>query len=147
MPDGILPNEGIADQLVYLVQSPIAGVLESQCRLWVNDFTPDKDTVLADLQEATFSGYVRKTVPRADWQTPTVTDGCATSVNGTMPLQWTVTAATTEKVYGYALVDVLAGVIRFVQRLEPDDIQPLAVGNVLKLLPQYTLTSAACPGA
>jgi hypothetical protein len=146
MPDGILPNEGIALQLSCIVRAIIFGVNEWELMLWVNDIEPDADTVLADLQEPSWSGYIRKALPRPTWTFPTVSDGCATSEYGTTPQQWTVGSTTSEMIHGYAMVDPTAGVLRFVQRLEPEEIIPLVMGQVVKLLPRYTLTSAACAG-
>lgn len=145
MPNGILPAEGIADLLAYICTPSGGTAPDWQLRLWVNNLTPTYATVLADLTEATFTGYARKAIARATWGVPTVAAGCATILYGTAPQQWTVGAATTEKVYGYALVDAIAGKLRFVQRLEAADIVAISVGQVLKLQPKITLTSCACP--
>lgn len=145
MPAGLLPNEGIAAQLEYILKASISGVLPWELMFWVNDIEPDHDTVLADLQEATWSGYSRLTMDRANWTTPTVHDGCAHSTWGTEAVVWYVTGGPTETIYGYAYVDASAGVIRFVQRLDPEDIRPVEVGGKVLLLPAYTLTSAECP--
>lgn len=147
MPDGILPDEGIGDQLEYILKRPIPGVLPWQLLLWVNDIEPDHETVLDDLEEATFSGYARVDVDRALWTTPEVDNGCATSTWQAYPTVWHVTGGPIETVYGYAMIDVVEGVIRFIQRFEDADIAPTVIGARLALLPRYTLTSAACPGA
>lgn len=146
MPDGILPDEGIGDQLEYIIRTPIVGVLPWELRLWVNDIEIESGIELADLQEATFGGYNRVTMGRDQWTVPVVDEGCARSTWGTYPYRWDVTAGPIETVYGYAMVDVVAGVIRFIQRFEEQDIKPIVIGEFLKLLPVYTLTSAACGG-
>ncbi len=147
MPDGLIPDEGLAVPLARILDP--AGANQSSWRLvlWVNDVTPDADTVLADLTQATFGGYSFVTLVPGTWTVPVVADGCATSTYGTVALVWYVTAAMGETVYGYALIDPGAGVIRFVQRFEADDIEPLETGGRVLLLPQYTLTSAACGGS
>lgn len=146
MPDGILPDEGIGDQLEYIIRRAIMGVLPWELRLWVNDIEPDHETVLDDLQEATFYGYSRVTMGRDQWTVPVVNEGCAKSTWGVYPYQWNVTGGPVETVYGYAMVDVVEGVIRFIQRFDDEDITPIVIGEKVKLLPVYTLTSAACGG-
>lgn len=146
MPDGILPDEGIGDQLEYILRASISGVLPWRLILWVNDVEPDADTELADLTEATFGGYSAVSLTRATWTVPVVDAGCATSTWGTDAIVWYVTSGPEETVYGYAMYDTTELVLRFVQRFEPDDIVPLQVGGRLLLLPTYTLTSAACGG-
>ncbi len=145
MPDGLLPDEGIGDQLEYILKRSISGVLPWQLIFWTNDVQVDSDTVLSDLTEATFDGYSRLTLDRSEWTTPTVHAGCAHSTWGTVPQVWYVTGGPVETIYGYAYVDVGAGVLRFVQRFDGDDIEPITVGGKVLLLPTYTLTSAACP--
>lgn len=145
MPPGILPNEGIGAQLEYILKSAISGVLPWELMFFVNDITPTAATVLADLVEASWSGYMRATLDRADWTTPTVDDGCAHSTWGTDAIVWYVTGGPTETNYGYALVDTMAGVIRCIQRFDDEDITPVVIGGQVTLLPEYTLTSAECP--
>ena len=146
MPNLILPDEGIADQLTYILSVYIPGVLPWQLRLFVNDLVPDANTVTESMVEATFSGYSRYDLERAQWTVPTVADGCASSTWGTEPITWYVTGPTSETVYGYGLVDSTSGVLRAIQRFEDADIAPLVVGGRFLLLPEYTLTSAACGG-
>jgi len=145
MPDGLLPNEGIGDQLEYVLKRSVAGVLPWQLIFFTNDIVPDADTVLADLVEATWSGYSRLTLDRSEWTTPEVNDGCAHSTWGTDPQVWYVTGDSDETNYGYAFIDYTSGVIRFIQRFDDDDIQPVTPGGKVTLLPTYTMTSAACP--
>lgn len=145
MPDQLLPNEGIGDQLVYILSAPISGVLPWVLILFSNDIVPDADTVLADLVEATFPGYTPATLTRPDWTTPVVLSGCAHSTWGTTPITWFVTGPTTETIYGYAMCDLTLGVLRTVQRFDDADLTPLQPGGRISLLPEYTLTSAPCP--
>lgn len=145
MPDGILPTEGIGQQLECILKRSVAGIGPWTLMLFVNDVMPDVDTVLDDLVEATFGGYFPVTLTRPDWTTPFLdSDGCASSTWGTVATTWYVTGPPTETPYGYALVDTSVGVIRFIQRFEDTDIAPVEVGGRVSLLPRYTLTSAPC---
>jgi hypothetical protein len=144
MPAGLLPDEGIADQLYYILSAPIAGVLNWQLILWTNDYTPSFDTTFADLTEATWGGYSRMILDRSTWTPPDVNMGCATSTYGTDPISYTVTDGPEETNYGVAYLDPGSGVLRFVQRFDDADISPIEIGGQFSILPQYTLTSAAC---
>jgi|ERR1700761_331989 len=145
MPGGILPDEGIADQLSYILSSTISGVLPWQLILFTNDLTPDSDTVLADLEEAEWPGYMRKTLTRSDWTTPEVNAGCASSTYGTYPIVWYVGEITTPVTnYGAAFIDQTVGVIRWVQRFDDEDLFEITTGGQYSYLPTYTLTSAQC---
>lgn len=55
-----------------------------------------------------------------------------------------VVEAESIKVYGWAMVDEIAGVIRRVQRFDDSNIQTVTVGSVFLLLPTVTFTSAEC---
>lgn len=144
MAAGLLPNEGIAAQLEYILRAPILGVVPWELLLWVNDIVPDADVELGDLEEASFNGYTRYTLPREQWTVPEVEDGCARSTWGTVPLQWVVGNGLVQTPYGYAMIDESSGVIRFIQRFDEADITPALVGRTLKLLPTYTLGSHEC---
>lgn len=147
MPAAILPDEGIGDQLSYILNAPIAGVLPWTFILWVNDLDPSAATVLADLEEATWDGYSRQTLTRGGWTTPDVNNGCASSTYGTDPIVFVPTGPAVQTNYGAAYIDQSSGVIRWVQRFEDADIVPVIVGQAYKILPQYTLTSAECSEA
>lgn len=147
MPEGIIPDEGLDNVLLRILDPSRGGTATWRLILWVNDIEPDHATVLADLVQATWGGYSFVTLDPLKWTTPVITDGCASSDYDTSPLQWWVTGGPTETNYGYALTDPGAGVIRFIQRFDEEDIAPVEVGARVVLLPKYTLTSAACPSS
>lgn len=144
MAAGLLPNEGIADQLAYILQKSISGVLPWQLRYFVNDIVPDADTVLDDLVEASFTGYTRLTMDRDLWVIGEPDAGCVHATFGTYAQVWYCTAGPVETIYGYAYVDASLGVIRFIQRFDDADIAPLEIGGRILLLPEYTFRSAEC---
>lgn len=145
MPAGLLPDEGLAAQLAYILSADIAGVVPWQLVLWANDLTPSYQTVWADLVECAWPGYSRRILTRANWTAPVVNQGCAQSTYGTVPQAYqvgTVPAGTV--VYGAAYYDQSSGVLRWVQRFDDPDLAALVSGSVYQVLPSYTLTSAAC---
>lgn len=152
MPPGILPSEGIQDQLSYVLSATITPtVVPWQLLLLAADpgSPPPASIKLSDLVECNFPGYTRAILPRSQWQLPTLTaDGCAVSQWGTSPILWTCTGVTTNKCYGYAMIDAGYGLIRFIQRFDDSDVIDLIqIGGVISLVPQYTYTSAVCADA
>lgn len=143
MPSGIVPNEGLADQTLECLGALAPGALPWQLLLWTNDIVPDFDTVLADLVEATFDGYTRINLDRAEWQNPVVAAGIATSDWGVTASVWYVTGGPVETIYGVAYVDPSTGKLRFVQRFDPADIEPIVIGGRVNILPRYQLTTGA----
>jgi len=144
MPAGLIPNEGLAVTLRELLGAVAPGVLPWQMMFWKNNIVPTVNTVLANLTESDWGNYSRLTLSRDGWTVPTVVAGCAHSTWGTEPTVWTVTGGPAQTPYGYAYVDVELGVIRFVQRFDDEDIEPIIVPGVVKVLPEYTLTSHEC---
>lgn len=144
MPAGLAPNEGLADEIAYVLQKPISGVLPWQLRMWTNDIVPDFNTVLDDLVEATFGGYTRLTMDRDLWVIGEPDAGCVHATFGSTAQVWYCTGGPVETIYGYAYVDATLSVIRFIQRFDDADIAPLEIGGRILLLPEYTMRSAEC---
>lgn len=142
MPNLVMPNEGLCDLLDYMLRRAISGVLDLQLVLWLNDIEPDQLTVLGDLlTPVALPGYSPVTLTRSAWTPAAIIDDRAVSTWGTTPILWTI-GAYPQTVYGYAIVDVVLGVIRFVQRFDvPVD---LSLGIILGVLPRVTLTSDTC---
>lgn len=144
MPDGLSPTEGVGALLDYILIASLPGVLPWQMVLWVNDITPTVGTTFSDLQEATFGGYRRFTLDRELWTPAEVSAGCARSQWGLGPIEWVPYSGPLETVYGYALYDATMNVLRWVQRFDPADVRPIAIGRPLRVLPVLTLSSARC---
>jgi len=96
-------------------------------RLYQNDFTPDEDTVLADLVEADFSNYARITptwgaiLPDAFGRAVSVADLATFSCDG---------LGVTNSIYGIYFVDDTAGLLQFVYRF-PDPISMALAGDTI----------------
>lgn len=144
MPAGLIPNEGIGAALQELLGATVPSILPWQMMFWKNNIVPDADTVLADLVESDWGGYVRLTLSRAGWTVPTVVNGCAHSTWGVDPVEWSVTGGPEQAVFGCAYVDLGAGVLRYVQRFDDEDIVSVIIPGLVKCLPEFTLTSAEC---
>lgn len=135
----VAPNEGLADQLDYILSAPISGVLPWLLILWTNDdLVPAQDTVYADLTEATFTGYSRVTLARATWTAAVISDDAAVSTYDTVPTQWMPTGAP-EIVYGWAIITPVDSVIRYIEPF-PSPVTA-TTGVPLGVIPQVGLTT------
>lgn len=84
-------------------------------RLFVNDYTPDDTTVLANLTEMSTHGYAAKTLTKTSWVvTPGATGQPASGAYAQQT--WTFTVAAAVNVYGYHVVDVTSGLLLWVER-------------------------------
>lgn len=136
--DLVAPNEGLADQLDYLLRAPISGVVPWLLMLWTGDLEPDQATVYADLTEATFQGYSRVTLTRSTWTPSAILDDRAVSTYGTAPVLWRCTGSP-QTLSGWAVITPIASVIRYIQPF-PYPV-PLSIGEPVGVLPQVTLTT------
>jgi len=140
VPNGIVPDEGLADECSAIVNNPATQFVAWQLLLWVNDYTPDDSTTLADLVEATFTGYSRRALVAVNWSVPTVAAHVATTTNS--PTQtWTNGDAAPVTVFGSAYLDVTAGVLRRVQRFDVSDIVAVQPGGTITVTPRFSYRS------
>lgn len=135
----VAPNEGLADQLDYLLRAPISGVVPWLLILYLNDdLVLDQSTVYADLTEADFSGYSRVTLTRATWTEAVIESDAAVSTYGTDPVQWTASGSP-QTLYGWAIITPVASVIRYIEPF-PTPVTA-APGSPVGVLPRVTLTT------
>lgn len=93
----IYPDEGLGHWLLRMTQ-----FASLQYRLFVNNVTPSKATVLADLTEESTGGYTRVLVATGDWASYSVTAHVGTAL--APPISFTPSGATWTT-YGYYVVD------------------------------------------
>jgi len=96
-------------------------------RLYQNDFTPDEDTVEADLVEADFAGYARIT-PAWDTIIPDAF-GRATSLDALHTFACTG-GGVTNSIYGIYFYDDTANLLQFVYRF-PAPISMALAGDTI----------------
>lgn len=135
----VAPNEGLTDQLDYILRSTISGVANWQLVLFTNNLTLSQTTVYADLVLATFTGYGAVTLTRSSWVPAYIDSGKAKSTYTTTPVLWTCTGGA-QTIYGYAIVTATSPVIRYVEKFASP--VALAVGGILGVLPEVTLGTA-----
>lgn len=141
MPNGIVPDEGLVQECTTLVDNQFTQFAAWQLLLWVNDYTPDHTTTLADLTEASFAGYSRRALPAANWTTPVVSGVYATTTNGTTPQVYTNGGGSSVTVFGVAFLDPTTGTLRLVQRLDTPDITAVDPGGTIAVTPRFSYRS------
>jgi hypothetical protein len=139
----VAPNEGLADQLDYILSADISGVLPWVLVLWTNaDLFPVATTVWSDVTEASFTGYSRVTIARDGWTDAVLQYDQAVSTYGTTPTTWIASGAP-QTLYGYAIITQTATVIRYIQRFPVPLVA--APGLPVGVLPRVTLgTQSGC---
>lgn len=111
------------------------GILfEVKVLLFQNDVTPNRNTVLADLDVATFSGYATLT---AQTFNPALTDDDGnTRVIGPV-CQFTATAATiTNTIYGYYVTDTAGTLLLGAERFD-EPVEVTGAGDGVALVPTF----------
>lgn len=108
--DQIYPDQG----LITILQRIVAD--DFHFHLFVNNITPDRTTVLFDLTEAAWSGYVPITVLRTDF----VMYGLAAHIGSAQapPIAFNNNTGTSQSAYGYYITDVSNSVLLAVARFD-----------------------------
>lgn len=143
MPEGVIPAEGLADGLRWTVNNGATQLNAWQLLLFVNDYTPNTNTTLANLVEPSWVGYSRFPLAPNGWSTPDVVEGVAVTTWGTDPIIFVNSVGPTETVYGCAYVDPNTGRLQFAQRFEPGDIRAIAAGESVQIVPRLSRRSHA----
>lgn len=144
MAEGIVPNEGLARGLKWLIDNPDTQLFAWELVLFVNDLTPGAGTVFADLVEPSWGGYARFPLTPADWGEPIVAEDAARSTWGLNPVEFVNVAGPTQTVFGVGYYDPAFGVLRYCQRFDPGDIRPVAAGESVVIVPQFSRLGAPC---
>lgn len=139
--NGICPDEGLERRLLRLLVNADTEFQPWSCLLFVNDFTPDVTTTLADLDEPTWLSYARKSLQADQWVMLGVTDSEANAQYGEEPLYWENDSGPDETVYGYAIYDSMLSQLVLVQRFDPDDIREIETGQQIGVLPKFSFRS------
>jgi len=134
----VYPNEGLPTLLSLLLKDVAFPVLDWQMFLFTNNEVPDQDSVLADFDIATFTGYGDVSIDRPTWTAPAIVANKAVSTWGTSPTLWTCTAAP-EEIFGYGIFDPDTDFLLLVELFAVS--VDLAVTPIIGVLPRITLTT------
>lgn len=118
MADLVVSNEGERFLLALATGKTVYNPAEPwKCRIFTNDYTPDRDVVLADLTEGAWDGYAAEDLDGANWTDPETVDGQAVTWYEPAPVQFTVTSGAPVG-YGYYVTDYTGSVLLWVQRFD-----------------------------
>lgn len=138
MADGVIPDVG-ETLLAEILQDYFNNTDTPFLRLYQNDYTPDADTDLGDLTEATFPGYT--TAGLNNWADPVADDDGNAMLVELQHLFTMSGSSPTNTIYGYYIVkieisppDRLIAVVRFDEPVAMD-----ATGKQLTVLPVLKL--------
>lgn len=133
----IVPDLGELALLDKMMRSLSNNDADFELRIFTNSDVPSGSTVAADLTEATFSGYVVKTLNRSNFlASTTLGNGEAQIVYDTEQV-WTV-GATGQQVYGYYVLERSTGILLWLERI---GATTLAAADLLKITPTLILRS------
>lgn len=138
----VTPNEGLP-RLFEDITNPTGPRVPWLLMLIAADFAADPTLGLNGYTEASFAGYTRWSIHRAQWNAPTISDGCAEATWGTDPINWT-SSGPSQTVYGVAYIDQEANALVRVEHFATADVFTVDAGQMFTLTPGFSLTGAEC---
>jgi len=107
----VYPNEGLVEQLTRIANGELV------FRLFKNDVTPDRDSELADFEEADWTNYAAITVDETDFALTGVTADTGYIV-GALPVGFINTSGAPQDAYGYYVTDVANTIVLAAARFD-----------------------------
>lgn len=137
----VVPEEGAEALLGYLLNPGSNTFPNSTLKLFVNDYTPNWNTLQSAFVEASFPGYSQQPVTPNNWS---IGPGTDTNMQGTFPTEFSWTSgAGTGVVYGYWVTPSGFSRVLWCERFATPIV--LETGLVLRLRPRLALWSHYLP--
>lgn len=136
MPGLVVSPDGELELLARLLYHTVWVDRGWSLHLFKNDYVPNRDTELADLTEADYSGYARVDLDEDGWGEPDQIAGAAVSYYGT-DFEYFFTAAGSQLVYGYYLTFDSQTKLLWSQRF---DVSPVSVSTTVPAMVWPVLT-------
>jgi len=128
----VVPNQGEVEMLARILNKNTP--YDVELRLFVNDITPDENTVIGDLTESTGDGYSPQTLSGANWTISTDGSGVTTAEYPQVTFTYTGAEA---NVYGYYVTS--NGVLLWAERFSDGPYTIPSGGGEIKVTPKITL--------
>jgi hypothetical protein len=125
----MIVEQGLNCVLRFMLRESVFGM---EIGLFTNSIVIDDDTVLADLDEATFPGYVRITAVSLTWPDPTINlDGESESDGPTMTWEASSAPGSPETIRGVfvRILDNTAAESLFLAYVFPDPVVITLIGD------------------
>jgi len=130
--DNIYPNEGLTE-----VWSRFIAQEQLRLHLFVNNFTPDHATVLADLTEASWTGYAEETIDAADIVTNALLGDIA--IMTLRAYSFANSSGGDVDSWGYYITD--DGNTKLIQAVRFDAMRTTPDGDTVDVIPTFTAFS------
>lgn len=111
----VVPDEGERYFLNLLLRDTVPSTLKFIIGLYRGDWTPNRESVLADVLEANFSGYLPLEADRSVWTAAQTVGGSAQSTYGVLFQQW-IPSSGTQRIYGWYARDEDSNVLLWAER-------------------------------
>lgn len=130
-----IPDEGKIELLTLTLREPLVTDFDFSLRLYRNSVTPSPAVTLSTFTEATFMGYFRYDLARADWGVPVIVSGRAKSLYDGPSVEWTAGDGP-QTIYGYYVVNPLTAKVCWWEPFNTP--RTLNAGDPLVILPVLT---------
>jgi hypothetical protein len=126
----VLPNVGEVQDLVRSLKA-----VDFTIKLFVNDYTPVKGTVIGNFTEMSTLGYAAKSLVKDNWVISTV--GGITTATHDLQI-WTFSEGTLVTVYGYYIIETASGILRWAERFPGTGQSVQHAGDQIEIPPKRT---------
>jgi hypothetical protein len=132
----VVPNVGEIELLDKMLKNALVTDENYTLKLFNNNVTPDQSFTASSFTEATFTGYVAKTLTRSGWGAAATVSNKAQSSYAQQ--SWTC-GIVGDTIYGYYVVGATSTVLLWAERFTT----PRTLGNtdILNVTPVFTLNS------
>ncbi|QDU75105.1 hypothetical protein Pan97_21270 [Bremerella volcania] len=131
----LVPNGGELLLLTWAVTDATPPSL--QLRLYANDYTPVDASTAGSFTEASFTGYVSKTLARDGWGSVTTNGDGKAEVEFATPQTFNSTSS--ETIYGYYVTENDSNTVVWAERFA--SARSLTNGDSLSITPKLTLAN------
>lgn len=133
-----IPDAALPTLLDWMIRVDTATVEALVVRLYTNDFTPDRSSSFADFTEATFSGYVEKTLVRSAWNPAAIAGHTGRILLAGTTLEWTPLVGG-EVLYGVYVIGAVSLSLYAARRFSVPRL--VVAAQPFRVAPVFTLSS------
>lgn len=126
----VVPDLGEVELLRRMLRPETGDADTLKLKLYKNNYTPVKASVLANFTECDFDGYAAADLDPANWDGPTSTAGVAVTVNSAGATTWYATSGS-QNAYGYYVTNHDGSVVLWAERFPS---APLTISTTIPAL-------------
>lgn len=118
-----------------------AGWGDLRLRLFKNNVTPTRATVIGDLVEADFPGYTPPTLDAIDWSSPSLTGDFHAQIQNVLKTFTYTGSGGSNDIYGYYVTAASSADLKWVERNDSAPVTLSTDGESYSVLPRFTYTN------